>query len=171
MLGIIRVLLIVVVVGVRLVTKQDWLGNVWLVVGWMMGYLLAEADHWFYVWICNPQELSCQRIKKEIMENKNWKNAWGMLKNTREERIKLPIHNILTGLLIAFLGIWVVTSLGNLLVSGIVVGLGVKLFTDFVGDDYKKWYWVFAREFSEIENRVVTAVWALLLAISLVVLL
>ena len=162
-----RVLVIAVVVAVRVWFKQDWLGSLWLVAGWVVGYVLAEADHLFYVAVCNPQELTCQRVRREV-QNKNWKNAWGILRSTSGERTRLPIHNILTGLVVAVLGLWVVSSVGSALASGVVVGLGVRLFTDFLSGDKKNWFWVFAREFGKSEINIIGGIWGLLLLVSLV---
>ncbi len=154
---------IVLMIGIA-----GWTRSLWLAVGWIIGYALTEADHLFYVVMCNPQELTCQRVRHEILETRNWRNAWGILQSTREERTRLPIHNILTGVVVAALGMWVVSSSGSLLASGVVVGLGVRLFMEFLAGDKKSWFWVFAREFSVGEIRVVEGVWGLLLVISLI---
>ena len=51
-----RILIIVVIVAIRLIGRMGQIGdNIWQVVGWMIGYALAEADHLFYVAVCNPQ--------------------------------------------------------------------------------------------------------------------
>ena len=156
--------------GVRLVFRPDWIENALLIAGWLVGYALAEADHLFYVAMCNPQELTCQRVRHEILETRNWRNAWGILQSTKGERTRLPIRNILTALIVAVLGMWVVSSVGSMLASGVVVGLGVRLFTEFLSsaEDKKNWFWVFAREFSIGEVRVIGGVWGLLLVISLI---
>lgn len=168
MAWIARISAIVVIVGMRLLFKHDWLGSAFLAVGWMIGYVLAEADHLFYIAMCNPQELTCQRVRHEVLETKNWRGAWGILQSTKGERTKLPVHNVLTAVIVAVLGIWVVSSAGSLLASGVVVGLGVRLFTEFLSGDKNKWFWVFAREFSVEEIRAIGGVWGLLLVISLV---
>lgn len=162
-----RVFIIAILVGVRVWFKQDWLGSLLLVIGWVIGNLLAEADHVFYVAVCNPQELTCQRVRREV-QNKNWKNAWGILKSTSGERTRLPIHNILTGLVVAVLGLWVVSSVGSLLASGVVVGLGIRLFSEFLSGDKKSWFWIFAREFGTNEINIIGGVWGLLLVVSLI---
>lgn len=164
---IVRILVIVAVVGIRLLFRQDWLGDLWLVVGWIIGYGLAEVDHLFYVAVCNPQELTCQRVRQELGA-RSWKSAWDLLRRTAGERTRLPIHNVLTGVIVAGLGIWVVSSSGSLLASGVVVGLGVKLFTEYLSGEKKGWFWLFSREFALGEQRVVGVTWGLLLAISLV---
>lgn len=146
----------------------NYVGNVLFVVGWGLGHLLADLDHLFYAYACNPQELSCLRVKNEIA-NKRWRSAWAMLQATSGERKQLPVHNVLTGLIVAMLGIWTVTSSGSLIASGAVLGLGVRLILDFwQTDDYHKWYWIFAREFSPRENTIVRWVWAALLLVAVI---
>lgn len=160
---VVRVAIIALVVGIRLLLKQDWIGNALLVGGWLIGYALAEADDWFYMAMCNPQELTCQRVRTEL-SRKNFRGARDLLKTTAAERTKLPVHNMLTVLAISAAGIWLVTSGGNLLAIGVVLGLGIRLFSDFWQEaDFGKWYWLFARQFSNLENRLVKIVWGILL--------
>lgn len=151
------------IVGVRLLFRQDIVSNIWLVGGWIIGYILAGADHLLYAVVCNPQELTCQKIKQHIARSA-WHEAWKVLKETEHERTRLPISNMLTGLIVAVLGVWVVTSSGSLLASGVVVGLEIKLYTDFILDsDKKKWYWMFAKEVE-----ILGMIWGLLLLIQLI---
>ncbi|KKU28753.1 MAG: hypothetical protein UX80_C0024G0024 [Candidatus Amesbacteria bacterium GW2011_GWA2_47_11b] len=153
---------IVLMIGIA-----GWTRSWWLAVGWIIGYALAEADHLFYVAVCNPQELTCQRVRQELGA-RSWKSAWELLRRTAGERTRLPIHNVLTGLIVAVLGWWVVNSVGSMLAAGVVVGLGVRLFTEFLAGNKKSWFWVFAREFSVGEVWVVGGVWGVLQLISVV---
>lgn len=164
---IVRIVIMGLIVAVRIIFRQDWVGSVLLVVGWIVGNLLAEADHWFYVAVCNPQELSCQRVKYEV-QKRNWKNAWGILQETAHERSRMPIHNILTGIVLALLGLWLVTSLGNLLAAGVVIGLGIRLYFEFIADpNFGSWYWLFGRQFSVSENKALKFVWGGLLLLQI----
>ena len=159
------------VVFIRLMSRMGQMGliwgEVWLVVGWVIGDLMSEIDQLFYVAMCNPQELTCQRIRFEV-SHRNFKNAWGLLQETRFERNRLPIHNVLTGVVVAVMGVWIVSSAGSALAFGVVVGLGIKLFVEFLFGDKKNWFWVFAREFTVGEVRVVGGIWGLLVLISLI---
>jgi hypothetical protein len=131
-----------------------------LLAGWLIGWILAEADHLMYATVCNPQELTCQRVKSEI-EKRDWKKMWKLLQETKSERTKLPVRNVLTGFVITGLGLWVVTSSGSPLAAGVVFGFGVRLFSEILADaDYKKWYWVFARDFGQSEHRGLLMAWA-----------
>jgi len=162
--------LMVVVIGVRLFVKQDWIGNLWLGIGWLGGYFLAEADDWFYVAVCSPQELTCQRVRHEISV-RNWRNAWGLLKSTSAERQKLPLHNIVTAVVVSLAGIWLITSSGSFVAIGLVLGLGIRLFADFLTTiNYKSWYWIFSRQFEAQENKIAKIVWGILLSIQLLLL-
>lgn len=130
-------------------------GNIWLAVGWGIGHLLADIDHLFYAWVCNPQELSCMRVRNELA-NRRWRSAWQMLRPTAGERTRMPVRNILTGLIVAVMGIWTVTSAGSLLASGVAVSLSVRLLSEFWrAADYTKWYWLFARPITAGENKIV----------------
>ncbi len=167
LMWIVRIAIVAIVVVLRLVINQDWIGNLLLVFGWIIGYALVEADHWFYVVVCNPQELTCQRIRSEVAQ-KNWRNAWGLLQETAASRNRLPIHNILTAFIVTVMAIWLVSSQGNLLAAGVVTGLAIRLFTEFLSDtNYSRWYWLFSREFNPLENKVIKYVWGALLLVNL----
>lgn len=141
------------------------LGEVLMVVGWVIGQMLANADHLFYATVCNPQELTCQRVRSEL-KLKNWKNAWGLLESTKDERTRLPIRNILTGTVMMGVGLWVISSSRSWLGWGVVLGLNTRLFAELVGEvNWKKWYWVFDREFHETEHRGLLIAWGIALGI------
>jgi hypothetical protein len=143
----------------------NWVGDILLAAGWVMGYFLADMDHLFYATVCNPQELTCQRVRHEL-DNKNWRNAWGLLEATKDERVRMPIRNILTAVVVAGLGLWVVSSSGSWIAMGMVLSLNTRLFTELVTTtDRKKWYWVFARDFSDAEHRGFLIAWGLALGI------
>jgi len=149
-----------------------WLWDLLLVAGWFIGYIiLAEADHIFYALMCNPHELTCSRVRAEV-DKKNWKLAWRMLQETKPERNRLPIRNMLSVIVLAGLGLWVVSSSGSGLAVGAVLGLGVRLFKEaLVEPDYKRWYWIFAREFSPQEHRGLMLAWGAALGLQLIMLL
>lgn len=107
--------------------------------GWIVGFLLVDFDKYAKKYMkANSESL-------ELMV-KQWQSA---------------VRNILTVAAVLGLGVWVVSSAGNTLAIGIVLGLEVRLFSEFLADkDQGSWYWVFARAFSKGENRIVTLVWA-----------
>lgn len=142
-----------------------WFGDILLILGWIIGWMVAEADHLFYAAMCNPQELTCQRVRSEIGK-RDLKKAWVMLEETKGERSKLPVRNLLTVFVMLGVGLWAVSSSGSPIAAGMVLGFSIKLYSEFLRDrNWDKWYWVFARKFSPAEHRVVKTVWGILLAV------
>lgn len=169
---LVRSLVVAWVVGVRTIGRMGQigqiLGEVWLVVGWVIGYLLTGIDDLFYAYICNPGDETCQRVKTHIAVA-DWRRARDLLVATRGERQNLPVHNILTGLVVAAVGVWVVSSSGSLIASGVVLGLSTRLFIGaLLEKNYQKWYWMFARGFSVAEHKVILGIWGFLLALQVV---
>lgn len=157
--NVVRLGIFVGMIVIRIVLHGLFWQDLILVIGFAIGFMMTELDHWLYALMCNPQELACLRVKSEI---KAWRlrSAWAMLKQTESERTKLPIHNALTGLIVAVMGVWLVTSIGNLLAQGLVFGLTVNLLTDFWFDvDHTKWYWLIARPITSTEDKIVKWVW------------
>jgi hypothetical protein len=129
----------------------------------MLGRLLAEIDHIFYATVCNPQELTCQRIRREFW-SKNFGKAWELLMTTKGERGKLPIRNALTLGVVVVLGLWLLTSSPSWLGAGIALGLGTRLWVEMASErDYEKWYWVFDRRFALGDHRMVVIVLGIVL--------
>ena len=148
--------------GVNGINRLGW--GIWwtdflLVVGWLIGWGLAELDHLFYALVCDPKEVSCQRVKREI-DLKRWKSAWGILESTKGERQRLPVRNVLTVAVLAVTGIWMASSSASFVGLGTVLGLSGRLFMEAMAEKkYQKWYWVFKREFSLTEHRLFMVVW------------
>lgn len=129
-----------------------WGDDILLVLGWVVGWLLANIDEGLYV-ISNPHEVTSQRVKS-MFEAKDYKGALALLAATRAERTKTPVRNALTLMLVMVIGVWIVTSNGRPFGSGVVLGLGVRLLSEFMAEsDKKKWFWIFARDFSHSEQR------------------
>lgn len=143
--------------------NRIWFQDLLLLVGWVLGWWLAEADHIFYVLLCAPHEVTGQRVKRELL-NKNWSRAWGILKETKDERVKLPIRNVLTGFVMTGVGLWIASSSASLIAAGMCVSLACKLYSEILSDkDYKDWYWPFAREFSKTEHQGLLTAWGVML--------
>ena len=172
-LGIfIGLIVIRIVLGIRNTTLANLLlQNLVLTIGLGIGFVMPELDHWLYALMCNPQELACMRVKGEMAAGR-FRSAWTMLQETKGERTKLPVHNALTGLIVAVMGLWLVTSLGNLLAEGLVFGLSINLLSDYWWDaDHAKWYWLIARPITATEDKIVKWVWTGLVVIQLLVML
>jgi hypothetical protein len=143
--------------------SRIWLDDILLVFGWAAGWFLADADHLFYALVSNPHEMTSQRILQEI-KNRNWKKILEIINDTKSERTQLPIRNVLTAFVMMGVGLWVISSSASLLAAGLCLGFSVRLFSEILADkNFKNWYWLFAREFSQTEHWGVILAWGAVL--------
>lgn len=168
--GISRGMPMIALVGVKTARYAGIVGvdklsfvNLWvdfsLIVGWILGWLMADIDNVYFALTCSSDDEMCQRVKREI-DLKHWKSAWNLLESNKLERKKMPVRNAITGLLVAGLGIWVATSSASYFALGMVMGLSVRMFTEIIRDEnYDNWYSLFSRKFTLGEHRGVLAVW------------
>lgn len=98
-------------------------------VGALIGTFLLEIDHFLYVLLIQPQEVTSQRIKR-LIQQRRFKKALVLLTDTREERTRLPLHNALFQ--VGFFGVcfFVLTSTGSLFGAGLVMAMALQLLKD-----------------------------------------
>ena len=136
-----------------------------ILVGLALGWVTLSIEKVFY--ICqNPHELHCVRFASKLL-NRNFKEAWQMLKETQVGD-NSPVRNILTAGILGILGIWGILSLGNKFAPALVVGLYARmiwlLWTDKA---WQKWYWLFAREFGDNEHQTIRYILSFILILQL----
>ncbi|MEK7504045.1 MAG: hypothetical protein AAB550_00885 [Patescibacteria group bacterium] len=95
------------------------LGDVWLGVGWIIGYFLSDFDHLYYIYVTNPHELTSQRIIQKF--------SWGLFQESKSERTNLILHNPTVLFILGIFGLWTVTSSGSLLAIGAILSLNLCL--------------------------------------------
>ncbi len=123
----------------------NWMGLIMLVAGWVIGYLLVKLE----------RKLAVGKLKQYLGE---------VLANCERS----PVRNVLTGVVIAVLAVWMVKSSGNMLGIGVVTGIAVRLYADMLNDrNQKRWYWIFAREFSGKEQKIIKIVWGVIVGLAL----
>lgn len=98
------------------------LGDVWLGVGWIIGYFLADFDHLYYIYVTNPHELTSQRIIQKF--------SWSLFQESKPERTNLILHNPTVLIILGIVGLWTVTSSGSLLAIGAIISLNICLVWD-----------------------------------------
>lgn len=98
------------------------LGDVWLGVGWIIGYFLADFDHLYYIYVTNPHELTSQRIIQKF--------SWSLFQESKPERTNLILHNPTVLIILGIVGLWTVTSSGSLLAIGAIMSLNLCLVWD-----------------------------------------
>lgn len=136
---------VIVVIGVvtdwlgKGVRGVNWLGYALHTMGWVGGWMLVEANKYL---------VKVGGVKELLVD---WDKA---------------IRNVLTASAVGILGIWVATSSGSPLASGLVFGLSVRLYREFLRTpDYRSWFWVVAREVSEKESKVFSGIWGVVLVL------
>lgn len=142
MLTLINFGILGLVVLIKIFSGKFGVDSILLSVGWGMGFVLADLDHLLYILVTNAHELTSLRIKL-MFKSRDWKAVWKEIEDTKPERVQMAVHNVVTGLVLSGVGLWMITSSGSLLASGLVVSLGIKLFIEFVTDhNPHKWYWL-----------------------------
>lgn len=165
-----RVLPILVLIIVRVIRAiagkyigQIWFSEATLMAGWIIGWLVVDAEGIFYAAITNPQETVSQSVMTELRA-RNFRKAWKLSMETSGERTKLPIRNILTAFAMTGVGIWVVSSSPSFLAAGLVFGFSVRLFSEMLtSGNFQSWYWVINREFTKSEHYGLMLAWVLIL--------
>ncbi len=114
--------------------RWSWQWNlVWLWLGGLLGTYLFDADHFFYLLVINPQELTSQRVRR-LFQQKRIGEAFSLVAQTATERVHLPFHNAFFQIVNFILCFFVLTSTNNLLASGLVMGMALHLLKDEIGE-------------------------------------
>jgi len=110
---------------------RGWLSfSYWLFwVGGVLGSIIPELDQLLYIFLINPQELSSQRVIY-LIKNRNFTGALRLIIETKSERHNLIFHSDTFLVVSGILFIWILSSSGSILGSGIVLGLLTHLLID-----------------------------------------
>ena len=112
-------LLIVIGLLLLVVLIRRNLGDVWLGIGWVIGYFLSDFDHLYYIYVTNPHELTSQRLIQKF--------SWTLFQESKSERTNLILHNPTVLFILGIFGLWTVTSSGSLLAMGAILSLNICL--------------------------------------------
>lgn len=141
---------------------RDWLDLGFIIVGVVAGWVLPILDHVIYCYTY-PHELTSVRFA-ELVRGGKWSEAVRLLGMAVDERVKLILHGALFQSLFAVFSFWVVSSSGNSLGKGLVLGMMLNfLLWDFEllkSGQSGKIFWQIKREITSHEARV----WVLVLA-------
>lgn len=105
-------------------------------VGGLIGTFLPDLDHFLYVYIARPNELTSQRVAS-LISQKQYQNALNLLNQTRYERTMPIFHTILFQFIFALLAFFVTSSSASLLGTGLVLAILIHLWLDQVQDFFK----------------------------------
>ncbi len=106
---------------------------IWLWLGSFLGIFLIELDHFLYVLLSNPHELTGLRIKR-LLEQRSFREILTLVVDTRGERERLAFHNALFQVVLYALCFFTISSTNNLFGSGLLMGMALILLRDELDD-------------------------------------
>lgn len=156
----------------RLLLNLKVFFNVISVVSWITfclgaiaGTFLLDIDHILYTLVFNPQEPTSLKIK-QLLRQKQYKEAFIFLVDTHLERVKLPLHNAIFQVVFSVFCFWVLTSTGSWFGKGLVMAVVLHLLKDeyhcfLKGKEafLRSWlFWQIKREVSFREQKIFLAI-------------
>lgn len=129
-IGLLLILLSSITLLHRLFSLSYW--QLW--VGGLIGVFLLDLDQLLYVFVLKPLDFVSQRVVFAI-KNRNFKEAAGVLYETKNERGELLFHSFGFVIIFAVLTFWVSSSSGSYFGKGLVLGAWLHLCTYY----YKKY--------------------------------
>ena len=131
------------------------------------------VDRFVHVFVTRPHEQLSEQVR-HLLNQKRLVDAVKLLQHRGDEQRYLAVRSVF------FMGTWIpvaffiLTSTGNLLAPGLVMGIGLNLLYDLARDlndlpKLKWWlFWPIKRTFSDTEARTVVIVfWAMFVLLSL----
>lgn len=138
--------------------RWTWQWNlIWLWLGAFIGIFLLDVDHLLYLLVINPHELTSQRVK-HLLPQKKFKEVLILIRDTVEERARMPLHNAFFQVILYVLCFFVLTSSANLFGAGLVMGMAFHLLKDEVfhllfGREEKLKRWLFWQAKNDISDQ------------------
>lgn len=154
------ILILLTIVWLSVVSLLRWLWSwdlVWFWLGGLIGIFLLDIDHFLYLLLVNPHELTSQRVKR-LLQQKKIKEALSLIESTVEEREKMPLHNAFFQVILFVLCFFVLTSSSNLFGAGLVMGMAFHMLKDEIfflikGQEEKLKKWLFWQAKNDISNQ------------------
>ncbi|MBM3205653.1 hypothetical protein FJZ41_02260 [Candidatus Shapirobacteria bacterium] len=110
--------------------RWSWHWNLlWLWLGGGVGTFLIDLDHFIYLFLINPHELTSQRAQR-LWSQRKTKELLSLVVDTVAERTKLAFHNALFQVILFVLCFFVLSSSGNLFGAGLVMAMALHLLKD-----------------------------------------
>jgi hypothetical protein len=97
--------------------------------GGILGTILPDIDHFIYIYLLRPQELTSQRANR-MMTKRDLLGTLRLLAETRYERTKIIFHTATFQLIFTILAFWVLTSSGSLFGRGVVLAFLLHMLVD-----------------------------------------
>jgi hypothetical protein len=98
-------------------------------VGGIVGTLLPDIDHFIYILLLKPQELTSIRAE-HMLEKRDVLGTLRFLAETRYERTKIIFHTATFQVIFIVLAFWVLTSSGSIFGRGVVLAFLLHMLVD-----------------------------------------
>lgn len=124
--------LIVFLVWVDLVIIIRWkwdINALWLWLGGLVGTFLFDLDHLIYIFFVAPQEQNSLLARNLLLKGKIGQGI-GLLASVHYERLRLPLHNAFSQIIIMIVCFWVLTSTNLIFAKGMVMAMALHLLKD-----------------------------------------
>jgi len=102
-------------------------------IGGLIGVVLPDVDHFIYIYLMRPQELTSQRATR-LMASGNIGRTMSLLAETRGERKHLVFHTATFQMIFIVFAFLIISSSNSLLGRGLVLGFGIHLLIDQLVD-------------------------------------
>lgn len=110
----------------------QWIG---FIAGGAIGWSLAFLDIVAYIYILHPEVQLSQQISYQI-RNKQYKQAFELIKRRQEEFDKLTVRSALFQVVWVILAVFALTSVPSLFGKALVMGLGLRILVD----EWREWF-------------------------------
>ena len=120
-------------------TRGNWVDFTYipLWIGGLLGLVVADIDQLIYVYYLKPGSKSSVNFKAGL-ENSRYMNAIKYLLSTKEERVGYFNHSVVFQLFYIVFAFLIITSSGNLLGRGLMLGMLLSLVVDQACDIKEK---------------------------------
>jgi hypothetical protein len=110
---------------------RGWFSIAFIVfwVGGAIGAILPDVDHFIYVYLLRPHEVTSQRAVR-MMGSGKLLSTYGLLARTRNERTNLIFHTVLFQIIFFVFTFFVLSSSNSLFGRGIVLAFSLHLLVD-----------------------------------------
>lgn len=157
---------LLILLALRLLTNLDnllWLGNLTFFLGGLLGLFVDLLDKLVYIYFTRPETAVAEQFKN-LVSNKQWRQAATVLNTAEFESRYLATTNILFLMAWLVLAIFLVTSSLSQMSKGMVLTIGfVSVFSIFQEWSNKpalmeRLFWPIRKQLGEFELKVTVAV-------------
>lgn len=114
-------------------------------IGGLIGFFILDIDHLLDIYFIHPDTEYGKKIIKSV-KNTDWKGAWSEMLSTVDQRPQLVMHSLIFEIIVAILGLYVVTSDHTFLGQALILSLMLRIVSEQVREymhlnNIDTWLW------------------------------